>query len=302
MTTKEIIDFYKETSLYTDLGLYKEFAKSLPDDIKELCHLQRHQIIHPFDMKDKEMRNNSNSFYGDMTKLKETSLCFENDLYPTAISMLAELLRRNKNYTIDRPIEDKIHVCCREQAILLAAILKAKGIPARVRSGFANYACLGNGAGDHWITEYYNEEKGRWTLVDAAMYFDDETLKEYGIDFDLIDIPRDKFIFGAEAYLKLRNKEMSDKDIYYSSTPRTYGLKGALHGLFYDFHSLMNNEIIFLHLPKYIVDKNLELSEEEYIELDNLAELTLNPDDNFEKLLEIWNNNTKFRIMTGGMN
>ena len=302
MVTKEILNFYKKTSLYTDLGLYKDFAKSLPNDIKELCYLQRHQIIHPFDMKDKEERNNANSFYGDMTKIEETSLCFENDLFPTAISILAELLRRNENYTIDRPIEDKIHVCCREQAILLASILKAKEIPARVRSGFANYACLGNGAGDHWITEYYNEEKGRWVLVDADMYFDDETLKEYGIDFNLLDIPRDNFIFGAEAYLKLRNKELSDKEIYYSSTPKAYGLKGALHGLFYDFHSLMNNEIIFLHLPKYIIDKNLELSKEEYVELDNLARLMLDPDTNFEKLVEIWNNNTKFRIMTGGMN
>ncbi|MCI8575111.1 MAG: hypothetical protein HFI09_01445 [Bacilli bacterium] len=39
----------------------------------------------------------------------------------------------------------------------------------------------------------------------------------------------------------------------------TYGLKVALHDLFYDFHSLMNNEIMFLHLPKYICDKNFEL-------------------------------------------
>ena len=81
MVTKEILNFYKKTSLYTDLGLYKDFARSLPNDIKELCYLQRHQIIHPFDMKDKEERNNANSFYGDMTKIKETSLCFENDLF-----------------------------------------------------------------------------------------------------------------------------------------------------------------------------------------------------------------------------
>ncbi len=57
-----------------------------------------------------------------------------------------------------------------------------------------------------------------------------------------------------------------------------------------------------MHLPKYIIDKNLELSKEEYVELDNLARLMLDPDTNFEKLVEIWNNNTKFRIMTGGMN
>ncbi len=33
----------------------------------------------------------------------------------------------------------------------------------------------------------------------------------------------------------------------------------------------MNHEIIFLHMPKYIQDKDFELSEEAYKELDNLA-------------------------------
>lgn len=66
--------------------------------------------------------------------------------------------------------------------------------------------------------------------------------------------------------------------------------------------TLMNDEIIFLHMPKYIENKDFILSEKEYKELDNLAELLLNPDDNFDKLLEIWNTNTKFRIMYGALN
>ncbi len=33
---KEILEFYKGTSLYTDLGLYKDFAKSLPNNIEKL--------------------------------------------------------------------------------------------------------------------------------------------------------------------------------------------------------------------------------------------------------------------------
>lgn len=57
MIKKEILDFYKKTSLYTDLGLYTNFAKNLPDDVGELCLLQRNQIIHPFDLYDEEMRN-----------------------------------------------------------------------------------------------------------------------------------------------------------------------------------------------------------------------------------------------------
>ena len=44
---KKILDFYKKTSLYTYLGLYKDFVKNLTDDINELCVLQRMQIKHP---------------------------------------------------------------------------------------------------------------------------------------------------------------------------------------------------------------------------------------------------------------
>lgn len=303
MINNKILNFYKKTSLYTDLGLYKDFAKSLPDDIKELCLLQRNQIIHPFDLKNEEMMNDKNSFYGDMTKVDKTRLPYENDLFPTAQSILAELLRRDANYSKERKINDKIHVCCREQAILLASILKAKGIPARVRSGFAKYVNTTNQrAGDHWITEYYNNELERWTLVDADMHFDEDTLNEFHINFNLLDIPYNKFIFGAEAYLGMRKNKYKPEEIYYSSSPITIGIKATIHGLFYDFHSLMNDEIIFLHLPKYIQDKNFELSEEEYIELDELATLMLDPNSNFEKLLEIWNNEPKFRIMSGGLN
>ena len=44
---KKILDFYKKTSYYTDLGLYRDIAKSLPDEVSELAKLQRRQIIHP---------------------------------------------------------------------------------------------------------------------------------------------------------------------------------------------------------------------------------------------------------------
>lgn len=39
-----------------------------------------------------------------------------------------------------------------------------------------------------------------------------------------------------------------------------------------------------------------------YKELDNLASLMLNPNENFSKLQEIWNNIPKFRIMSGALN
>ena len=291
---KEILEFYKKTSSYTDLGYYREFAKNLSNDIKELCILQRQQIIHPFGIE--RHKGNRNSFYGDMTKVPETRLKYEDDIFPTAQAVLAELLRKDEKYSIERKIEDKVHVTCRCQAILLAAILKAKDIPARARSGFTTYVHTDGVAYDHWITEYFDYESNKWRLTDADMTYDN------GLDFDINDIPHDKFIFGAEAYLGLRNKKYNGNEIAYASDPYTYGMPAAIRGLMYDFHALMNDEIIFLHMPKYIRNKNFELSEDEYKELEELAKLLLEPNKNFDKILEIWNKEEKFRIMKGALN
>lgn len=293
----EILEFYKQTSLYTDLGLYKEFAKKLPDDIDELCVLQRMQIIHPIAFDNPEIRKQSKCFWGDMTKVPITRLDFEDDLFTTASAMMSELLRKDSKYYKEREAKNKIHVTCRGQAILLSSILKAKGYSSRVRSGFAPYIKYDGVAYDHWITEYYDKNKDGWVLVDA-----DEHCPDHEMGFDLNDIPRNKFIFGAEAYLGIRTNKYKTEEIYYASDPATLGLKASLRGLFYDFHSLMNDETIFLHLPKYIQDKNFELTEDEYKELDDLATLLLNPDKNFKELLNIWNTESKFRIMSGALN
>lgn len=302
MENNSVLDFYRNTSLFTDLGLYTAFAKNLSSDIETLCSLLRHQIIHPFDLKDEEERNDSNSFYGDMTKIPKTSLIYENDLFPTAIAMMAELLRRNSSFTIERKIEDKIHVCCRETSILLIAILKSKNIPARTRCGFTHAVSEIDGAGDHWIVEYYNEIDNKWILVDPTMCYDSETLEYFHINYPLVDMPRNQFIFAADAYLGLRNGKYQAEDIYCFSNPKTFGIKAAISELFYDFHSLMNHEILFCQSPKYLKDSNYELTNDEYLELDELARLMLDPDRNFDELKHIWENNEKFRILSGGMN
>ena len=255
------------------------------------------QIIHPVAFDNPDIRKPEKCFWGDMTKVPVTRLDYEDDLFPTAISMISELLRKDSNYSKDRNAEDKIHVTCRGEAILLAATLKAKGYSARVRSGFAPYIKYDGVAYDHWITEYFDDKKNRWVLVDA-----DEHCPDHDMGFDLNDIPRDKFIFGAEAYLGMRNNKYQTNEIYYASDPATLGLKASLRALFYDFHSLMNDEIIFLHLPKYIQDKNFQLTENEYKELDKLAFLMLDPDKNFGELMQIWNNESKYRIMSGALN
>ncbi len=294
---KKVMEFYKQTSLYTDLGYYKQFAQKLPDDIKEICILQRTQIIHSAVLKRDDIRKEKDMIWGDMTRIPVSRMSYEEDLFPTAIAIVSELLRKDKNYTCDRKAENKLHLTCRAQAILLTSILKAKGYSARVRSGFSTYMRGGVVARDHWITEYYSEVENRWILVDS-----DKIIAETEINVNVLDIPREKFIFGAEAYIGLRKGKYSVENILYASEPPRLGFKAAIRALFYDFHSLMNDEVIFLHIPSYIYDKNTELSEEELSELDVLAELLLDPNSNFDKILKIWNTENKYRIMSGALN
>ena len=289
---KEILDFYKQTSLYTDLGLYKTFAKNLTNDINELCLLQRKQIIHPFEFDRNSIFYTENQNDNIPVYYKK----FEDDLFPTAISMIAELLRRDKHYNYNRKTKDKLHVTCRGQALLLTSILKAKGIPARVRSGFAYYTSeIKDVADDHCIVEYYNKKEKRWILVDPDMHDYDDNLT-----INVNDLNPKDYVFAAEAYLKIRKGEYKEKNIYYASTPYEYGLKAAIRILHYDFNNLMNNEIFYTHLPQYLIDNKLILNEKELKELDILANLMLNPNENFYKLKNIWETNDKYRKIKRG--
>ena len=296
MEDNKIQKFYLETSPYTDLGLYKDFAQKLPSDIKELCLLQRMQIIHPTVFKRQEIRNSKDCFWGDMTQITDTSLLREDDIVPTSIGMLAELLRKDSKYSLKRDAKNKLFVTCRGQALLLASTLKAKGIPARVRSGFAEYI---NGDGiylDHWITEYYNKKQNRWILVDADCCCNDN------IEFDIYDIPRDKFFMASQIWIDFRKNKLDSSKLghaYYGMGSEKI-IENLVTALIYDFHCLMNDEIIYLHCPKYFREKNFQLSDKELEEFDELAELMLDPNRNFEFLKKIWDTNSKFRIMSGG--
>lgn len=293
---ENILEFYKKTSPYTELGLYRDFAKNLPNDIPTLCLLQRKQIIHPIAFKKEEIRNSKKCFWGDMTQISDMNLLREDDIFPNAISMLAELLRKDSKYSLNREAKDKLFVTCRGQALLLAAILKVKGIPARVRSGFAEYPSNDGIYWDHWVTEYYNNKNQKWNLVDADCCCNDN------IDFDIYDIPGNRFLTAAWLWLEIRKNRFDILKLghaYYGKNKDKL-IEILTTALFYDFHCLMNNEIIYLHHPKYLKDKKFKLNNVDLEEIDELARLMLNPDKNFNLLREAWDNKSKFRIISGG--
>jgi hypothetical protein len=89
---------------------------------------------------------------------------------------------------------------CRDFALMLCSFLRAHGVAARLRCGFASY--LAAGWEDHWICEFRDNESGRWRLADAQL--DAVTQAACGVAFDPADAPRQAFLTAGEAWLQCR--------------------------------------------------------------------------------------------------
>jgi hypothetical protein len=100
---------------------------------------------------------------------------------------------------VARPPERRFIGICRDYTLLACAALRHHGVPARARVGFANYFTP-NFNEDHWVCEYYAD--GRWRLLDPEL---SPRVRDYfRITFSPSDVPRDGFLTGGDAWLRVR--------------------------------------------------------------------------------------------------
>ena len=101
-----------------------------------------------------------------------------------------------------RPPERRILGCCRDFSVLLCGMARHHGIPARTRVGFATYFNP-DFYTDHEIVEWWDARQGRWRLIDPEL--GERHLAHFKIDFDPLDVPRDRFLVGGHAWQVVRN-------------------------------------------------------------------------------------------------
>lgn len=122
----------------------------------------------------------------------------ENQLRPA--SALVERLwsMAPSSLAVPRPVEHRVVGTCRHFALLACAMLRARGIAARARCGFATYFQAGR-ALDHWIVEYQGGE--RWVRIDPEI-----------LGGDVLDHADDlapgEFLTGGEAWQAYRRGEV----------------------------------------------------------------------------------------------
>jgi len=270
----DLLDFYRQYSTYTDPGDYEYLYKNLPESLSELCGLVKSQTIHPYG----ELPN-----YQNIIPQERWDEFYR---YPTVHSILKGLLAYDSRGLIKgRKIQNRLVLGCRENSLLLASILKYRGIPARLRYGHAPYLIPGFHA-SHVICEVWNENDKRWMLVDPTV--------------NRVDFSRDQFDFSNDAWLKMQQKEIN---------PDLYGFPGQYSGLIsiaakvcHDLAALLGTEYTILQYAPLLDDaikygQELTLTSEQIETLNRISELMKLIDaDNISALQDIYNNTPDIQI------
>ena len=194
--------------------------------------------------------------------------------------------------THPRPAAKRFVAVCRHFTVLTTALLRARGVPARARCGFANY--FGAGHIDHWVVEYWDGV--RWKLGDAQL--DAVQRKAIKANFDPLDVPRDRFLVAADAWAACR---AGDAD------PETFGIMD-LRGLWFlagnvvrDLAALNNSEMLPWDVWGLMPQPGDEIAQYTLERLDEAARLTADPDSCFAAMRTLYHD-PAFRVPDQVMN
>ncbi|MEM9515371.1 MAG: transglutaminase-like domain-containing protein [Actinomycetota bacterium] len=216
-----------------------------------------------------------------------------------AASVLAAALEVDaRDLRQPRAPEARVGGRCHTYSLLTVALLRAAGVPARSRCGFATYF-VPDYFEDHWIAEYWDERQARWIMVDAQL--DPTWRRLYGLDpmADVVTVTSDQFLTGGQAWRAWRAGELDADRCGLTSIPE-HGAFWIAQNLRLDLAALNKVEM----LPWDIWGLHWEPSEEPTADmldaLDAVAELTTNPDDRLGDLRDRYQTDPLFH-MTGSV-
>lgn len=309
----DLLKYYSEPGEITCLDKYMDFINWLSDDPYVIYQVVQGLILH----------DSWVGQYGEeYIKAQE---------YPQKTAYMADLLDKalelNKsNLSIPRHPRDRVIACCREFATLMCAFLRAKGIPARSRCGFAVYFGWNEICEDHWICEFWDGE--RWIMADSQIdplqqscirqwalnsVQDNKSILQRIKQFNPRDLKPDEFITAGRAWKLCREGAANPGNFGISCPIRPEWGIDSLYGLWFvrgqllrDFAALNKVETVPYLVrickgldwkPWRLVNlKDNELTKDDYLLLDTIAELTTDIDTNDKEIHQKYKGNKELTV------
>ncbi len=118
--------------------------------------------------------------------------------------LLGEALQRDpRSLAKHRALPDYLYCTCHDFALLAASALRERGIPARLRVGYASYFVAGRWE-DHWVCEYRTGAK--WAVLDAQL--GSRARAGLRISFDVAEVPQTAWRSAASIWSGIRSGEI----------------------------------------------------------------------------------------------
>jgi Transglutaminase-like superfamily len=266
--------FYAAQTRVTEPGRFATRASEVPSSLSAMRRAARQLVFH--------YRGD-----GDFTengiaaeRIAEIDTRYAEDMFARLVELADQPL------SADRKPCERIVGCCRDFTVLFLAILRAHGVAARARVGFAAYFPPGWYV-DHVVAEVWDDAMQRWRLIDAELA-DDYADPATGAPLDVEDLTRSQFLTGAAAWQACRDGS-ADPDRFCVSPdldiPLTRGLRYVRHNLILDLAALTGREMVLW--DNWGWSELDELSPAQLAVLDDLA-AAMNRDAPLDELMSFY--------------
>lgn len=152
---EKVLEYYKKHGIMTEIRFMKDMVKDLPMNVESITSIVQNIFLHQHWAKRYGLELDDKRKEEPWLRSIEEKLIFLN--------------QSGYSHVMDkRPIENKMIAICRDFTVMAVALCREVGIPARARCGFATYFDKDKYI-DHWVLEYWNEDKKRWILVDPQL-------------------------------------------------------------------------------------------------------------------------------------
>jgi hypothetical protein len=271
------LDIYRRPGMMTAAGAHGGLFDDLPDDVAGLARVIHGLLLH----------EHWAPAYG-VTLTNERRA--ESHIRPVE-QMLARMREREAcPLSAARPLGQRLVGTCRNFSVLLVAMLRAKGLPARARCGFGSYFERGKFV-DHWVGEYWHAREERWVLVDAQL--DEVQCGAIKPDFDPLDVPRDRFVIAGDAWALCRDG---------TADPANFGILD-MSGMWFiagnvmrDLASLANMEMLPWDVWGAMPQPGDKIGEDVSAFFDRLAALTRARDVSFADVQALYEGDDRLRV------
>jgi hypothetical protein len=270
--------YYATPGPLSDLGAHAARVRDLPQGLAELCCVVQGLVVHPF----------LAHLYGlEPGAIRHAEL----ELRPVAAMLDRVLALDPRPLATTRPPERRLVGNCRHFTLLLCSLLRARGVPARARCGFATWFDPASFV-DHWVCEAWDEVRGSWRLVDAQL--DVRQREAFRLTFDPLDVPRTAFLIAGEAWQRCRSGRADSQ---------AFGIMG-LRGLWFvrgnvvrDLAALAKRELLPWDGWGLMADQH-ESDAAELALLDRVSTLTLAGDERHDERLKLQASEPGLRVPT----